>query len=57
MMRMMCKSKIHGATVTEANLHYFGSLTIDQILRSVDLFAREVMPALSQVGAASVAGA
>ncbi len=32
MMRMMCKSKIHGATVTEANLHYTGSLTIDRTL-------------------------
>jgi len=28
----MCKSKIHGAVVTEANLHYMGSLTIDQAL-------------------------
>lgn len=28
----MCKSKIHGATVTEANLHYVGSLTIDRAL-------------------------
>src|SRR5207248_4564620 len=32
MMRTMCKSKIHGAVVTEANLHYLGSLTIDRIL-------------------------
>ena len=32
MMRIMCKSKIHGATVTEANLHYVGSLTIDRAL-------------------------
>src|SRR5436305_7271098 len=32
MMRTMCKSKIHGAAVTEANLHYMGSLTIDQDL-------------------------
>lgn len=31
-MRTMCKSKIHGATVTEANLHYVGSLTIDRAL-------------------------
>ncbi len=28
----MCKSKIHGAHVTEANLHYVGSLTIDRLL-------------------------
>ncbi len=32
MMRTMCKSKIHGAIVTEANLHYMGSLTIDRRL-------------------------
>src|SRR5438067_4407891 len=32
MMRTMCKSKIHGATVTEANLQYVGSLTIDRAL-------------------------
>src|SRR5438105_7634470 len=32
MMRIMCKSKIHGAIVTEANLHYVGSLTIDRAL-------------------------
>lgn len=28
----MCKSKIHQATVTEANLHYEGSVTIDSSL-------------------------
>src|SRR3954454_17479890 len=32
MFRTMCKSKIHGATITEANLHYLGSLTIDKTL-------------------------
>lgn len=32
MMRTMCKSKIHGAYITEANLHYVGSLTIDRTL-------------------------
>src|SRR5215217_3084296 len=32
MIRIMCKSKIHGAVVTEANLHYVGSLTIDRTL-------------------------
>lgn len=29
MLRTMCKSKIHRATVTEANLNYVGSLTVD----------------------------
>ena len=28
----MLKSKIHCATVTEANLHYMGSITIDEAL-------------------------
>ena len=28
----MLKSKIHCATVTEANLHYMGSITIDETL-------------------------
>jgi aspartate 1-decarboxylase len=32
MMRTVCKSKIHGAWVTEANLNYIGSLTIDSTL-------------------------
>ncbi len=35
----------------------FGSMPIEQILNSVDLFAKEVMPALSQAGAASGVGA
>lgn len=32
MLRSMCKSKIHRATVTEANLNYVGSITIDKEL-------------------------
>lgn len=32
MFRFMCKSKIHSATVTEANLRYIGSITIDELL-------------------------
>ncbi len=32
MKRMMMKSKIHRATVTEANLNYEGSITIDEKL-------------------------
>jgi aspartate 1-decarboxylase len=32
MRRRMCKSKIHRATVTQAELYYEGSLTIDQSL-------------------------
>lgn len=32
MMLHILKSKIHCATVTEANLHYMGSITIDETL-------------------------
>ena len=32
MLRMMCKGKIHRARVTEANLDYEGSLTVDEDL-------------------------
>ena len=34
MLYMMCRAKIHGATVTEANLKYTGSITIDKKLLS-----------------------
>ena len=32
MLRTMCKGKIHRATVTQADLNYVGSITIDQNL-------------------------
>lgn len=32
MFRMMMNSKLHRATVTEANLNYVGSITIDSVL-------------------------
>ena len=39
---MMLKSKIHRATVTEANLQYEGSITIDgDLLRAADLLPGE----------------
>jgi len=31
----MCKSKIHGATVTQAELYYEGSITIDESLLEI----------------------
>jgi aspartate 1-decarboxylase len=38
----MFKSKIHRATVTEANLNYAGSITIDSdLLRAADMLAYE----------------
>ena len=42
MFRTICKSKIHGAVVTEANLQYTGSLTLDSLLmRAADLVPYE----------------
>lgn len=42
MFRTMMKGKIHRATVTEANLHYVGSITIDEdILDKVDILPNE----------------
>ena len=33
-------AKIHRATVTEANLEYVGSITIDKVLLNVGFFTR-----------------
>lgn len=42
MIRTMLKSKIHRATVTQADLHYIGSVTIDQdLMDAADLLAGE----------------
>ncbi len=42
MIRVIMKSKIHGATVTEANLRYTGSITIDKnLLKSSDIYPFE----------------
>jgi aspartate 1-decarboxylase len=42
MFRQMMKAKIHRATVTEANLNYVGSVTIDQdLLELVDILPDE----------------
>ena len=44
MMRTMCKSKIHRATVTDANLNYVGSITIDQrLLRESNIIPYEMV--------------
>jgi len=42
MMRIMMKSKIHRATVTQADLHYVGSVTLDAgLMEAADLLHRE----------------
>ena len=41
-MRVMLHGKIHRATVTEADLHYVGSLTVDtDLLRAADILPNE----------------
>jgi aspartate 1-decarboxylase len=42
MKRIMCKSKIHRATVTDANLNYEGSITVDgALLDAADILEYE----------------
>jgi len=42
MLRAICRAKIHAATVTEANLNYVGSITIDKkLLEAVDILPYE----------------
>lgn len=42
MLRTLCKGKIHRATVTQANLNYIGSITIDQdLLEAADIYPYE----------------
>jgi len=42
MQRYMLKSKIHRATVTEANLNYVGSITIDlDLMEAADIIENE----------------
>jgi aspartate 1-decarboxylase len=44
MLRTMMKSKIHRATVTQADLHYVGSVTVDEdLLDAADLLAGELV--------------
>jgi len=42
LLRTICKSKIHMATVTDANLKYIGSITIDsKLLEAADILPNE----------------
>ena len=42
MLRTICKSKLHGAIVTEANVHYTGSITLDaHLMKAADLVPYE----------------
>jgi len=47
-MRTMMKSKIHRATVTDANINYEGSITIDKkLLREADILPYEQVHVLN----------
>ena len=47
-MRTMLKSKIHRATVTESNLHYEGSITIDEkLMAAADILPGEKVEVLN----------
>jgi aspartate 1-decarboxylase len=47
MQRHMLKSKIHRATVTDCNLHYAGSITIDsELMEEADLLPHEMVHVL-----------
>lgn len=44
MLRTLIKSKIHRATVTESNLHYVGSVTVDaELMDAADLLPGELV--------------
>ena len=44
MLRTMFKSKIHRATVTQADLHYVGSVTVDaDLMDAADLLPGELV--------------
>ena len=48
MQRVMLKSKIHGATVTDKQLHYAGSITLDEnLLCAADMLAGEQVHVLN----------
>ena len=48
MLRTILKSKVHRATVTEANLNYEGSITIDEkLMRAADILEHEKVEVLN----------
>ena len=48
MLRTFCRVKLHRLTVTDANLHYEGSITIDKkILKTAGLLAGELVQILN----------
>lgn len=53
MLRTICKGKIHRATVTEADLSYVGSITIDRaLMRAADILPYEMVQITNLANAA-----
>ena len=54
-MRIVIRSKIHNATVTDANLDYIGSITIDpELIEKADLWLGEKVLVASNTSGARV---
>lgn len=54
-MRWIMRSKIHKATVTQANLHYVGSVTIDEdLLDAVGLWVGEKVQIVSNTSGSRI---
>ena len=48
MLRQMMRAKLHGATVTEVNLRYMGSLTLDEaLMEKLDILPNETVQILN----------
>jgi len=48
MLRTMMRAKLHGATVTAANLHYMGSITLDsELMEKLDILPNEKVHVLN----------
>ena len=48
MLRLMCKSKIHRATITKSELHYNGSIGIDKdLLKASNIYPNEIVQVLN----------
>jgi aspartate 1-decarboxylase len=44
MLRIICKSKIHRATITKSDLHYNGSIGIDKkLLKASNIYPNEIV--------------
>lgn len=53
MLRTVCKGKIHRAAVTEADLDYVGSITIDRaLMRAADILPYEMVQVTNLANAA-----